>query len=193
VIIMSQPDRSDPALPGGVQNVILGLDFTAEAAAAQSAAESLDTGRRKLGSAMPGSGALLPLPQVPYGPSVGKWDLDLPAVGAGYADAPAPEVPPWQTASHGAERPLLSAPGELVTGRQPAYADDIIGGDGYAADSGQPALMGVRALADQAFAAMDRASGRGSDFVVISPDTAATPAPRRPGLFGRLAGKLRRK
>ncbi|SRR6266851_4836562 len=188
---MTTPDRSDPALQGGVQNTILGVDFTSEAAAAQSAAESLDMKRRKLGSAAPGLGALMALPQPPSAAGVGLSDVIMPIVGAGYADAPAPQVPPWQVGSYGAERPLSSAPGELVTGREPVYADGAVGGQGFAASGGQSALMGVRSLADAAFAAMDQASSRGGDMVLISPDLA--PAPRKPGLLSRVFGKRRRK
>jgi hypothetical protein len=190
---MSADTPSDPSLQGGVAGPMAsaGADFTSAVQAAMAGGEDLDGRRRQLASELPGTGAPVLIPQVPYGPSVGKWDLGLPAVGEGY-EAVSPPAP-RQIASHGPERPLASMPAELVTGRRPVYNAPEVGGEGFAANDGQVAMPGAdmarglqmaRGLADYAF------GPPGTDFVLISPGAPA--APRRPGLLGRVLGRLRR-
>jgi hypothetical protein len=131
------------------------------------AAMSAEDARRETAGRTPGLGALVSLPDVPYGPSVGKSGLDFPAAGEGY-QADAPYAP--QSKSYGPDVPV--------------YADALVGGLGYSPGGVQTA---IRALGDRVFAAQDRAAA-GPGVTVVSPDAAP-----RPSLWSRLAGKLRRR
>jgi hypothetical protein len=199
---MSTPDRSDPSLQGGVRkDIAMGVTGPDAAAlgAAQAAAESRDMGRRQAGNRYPGSGTEMSIPQVPYGPSVGKIGADFPAVGLGYEQAPSPPSPPWQVASYDSDHagPLPAHPGQLAAGLPVLYPGAEVGGYGFAVAAGQPATAGVRAssiadMANYAFATADRA-GYGERVTIISPDIPAAAAPRKPGIISRVLGKLRRK
>ena len=85
---------------------------TPDIAAAMAQAMSTEDRRRELASQSPGLGALVNLPDVPYGSGVGNWDLGMPHVGESYGQS-APVVP--QAKSYG---PL-----------SPQYGHPLIGGD----------------------------------------------------------------
>jgi hypothetical protein len=129
------------------------------------AAMTAEDRRRELASQSPGLGALVQLPDVPYGPGVGISDVPLPPIGESHHEA-APSVP--QIKSYGPPSPV--------------YADSLIGGLNYAPGDVTTAL---RAAGERVIATQD-AAGR-ADVVVVSPGM----APRR-SLLRRLAGRLRR-
>jgi hypothetical protein len=136
---------------------------TPDIAAAMAAAMSTENRRRELASEHPGLGAPLILPDLPYhsqglGPVVGE--------------------------NHQMTAPISEAAHKAYGPVRPQYADDLVGGFGYAPADAGPALRHVTALADQVFTGQDRAAG--FPFAVISP-------PARPGLLARLAARLRRK
>ena len=79
--------------------------------------------RRELASQSPGLGSPLPMEQPAAGPSVGKYGLDMPVVGEGYLMT-APDA--VQHKAYGAARP--------------SYADDVVGGYGFQAGRGEPAI-----------------------------------------------------
>lgn len=138
-------------------------DYTAEISAVMAQAMDQEDRRRELASSSPGLGALVQLPDVPYGPGVGIADVPLPPIGESHHQA-APSVP-----QHKAYGPP-----------SPVYADPAVAGVGYAQGDVQTAL---RALGERVFAAQD-AAGR-ADVTVVSPSA-------RPSLLARLFGRLRR-
>jgi len=141
-------------------------DFVAEATAAMQEAMASEDRRRQLASQSPGLGALVQLPDVPYGPGVGIADVPMPAIGEGHAQS-APQVPQYK--SYGPPAPV--------------YAPDVVGGLGYAPGDIQTAL---RAAGERVFAA--QAAAGLAAVTVVSPEA----APRR-SLLGRLLGRLRRR
>jgi hypothetical protein len=79
--------------------------------------------RRELASATPGLGSLLPMEQPAAAAAVGKSGLDMPVIGEGY-EMTAPGA--VQHKAYGAARP--------------SYADDVVGGYGFQAGRGEPAI-----------------------------------------------------
>ena len=100
----------------------------ADIRAAQTAAENAENRRREIASATPGLGALVQLPETPNGPGIGIWDLGLPVVGESHQAAPYVE----QRKAYGPASPV--------------YADDLIGGPGYAPGGIETALRHVTDL-----------------------------------------------
>jgi hypothetical protein len=137
-------------------------DFTAEISAAMAAGMAAENRRREVASQTPGLGAKVELPPPPSGPGVGVADVPLPVIGESHQAAP-----------YAPQRKSYGPP-------SPVYADDLIGGVGYAPGGVQTAL---RAAGERVFAAQD-AAGR-ADVTVVSP-------PARPSLLARLFGRLRR-
>jgi hypothetical protein len=137
---------------------------TPDIAAAMQAAMDAEDQRRQTASQSPGLGALVELPQTPYGPGVGLADVPMPVIGEGLAAIP--------------YTPQVKSYGPDV----PQYAPDVVAGLGYAPGDVQTAL---RALGERVFAAQDAAGRAG--VVVVSPGM----APQR-SLLRRLAGRLRR-
>jgi hypothetical protein len=131
-------------------------------------AMSAEDRRREVASQSPGLGALLPLPQPPSGPSVGKAGLDLPVVGEGY------EV----------QAEIAAAVHKAYGEARPVYAGPAVAGDSYPLGVSQPALRHVTDLgADGLF--VEGASVPAADaFTVVSP-------PARSGLLARLLGRIR--
>jgi hypothetical protein len=105
--------------------------------------------RRELASQAPGAGALVTLPDVPYGPGVGISDLPLPPVGESHQQA-------------ASAAPQLKSYGPPV----PVYAPDVIGGPGYAPGDIQTALRAagerVAAVQNTAVVVMSPAAAPGS-------------------------------
>ena len=136
---------------------------TPDIAAAMAVAMSTENRRRELASEHPGLGAPLILPDLPYysqglGPVVGE--------------------------NHQAVAPVVPEVHKAYGPARPQYADDLVGGFGYAPVDARPALRGsLHDLADQVFRAQDARAGH--PYVVVSP-------PARPSLWQRIAGKLRR-
>jgi hypothetical protein len=121
-------------------------DYTAEVTAAMSQGMDTENRRREFASQSPGLGALMALPDVPYGPGVGISDVPLPVVGESHhAAASVPQVKSYGPPS-------------------PVYADSLVGGRGLRPGDVQTAL---RALGERVFAAQD-AAGR-ADVTVVSP------------------------
>jgi hypothetical protein len=133
----------------------------ADIRAAQTAAMNSEDRRRKLASQTPGAGALMALPDVPYGPGAGISDVPLPPIGESHQAAP--------------YVPQAKAYGPL----SPVYADPVVAGVNYAPGDVQTAL---RSLGERVFAAQDTAGRPG--VMVVSPDV----APRR-SLWSRLFGR----
>jgi hypothetical protein len=131
-------------------------------------AMSAEDRRREVASQSPGLGALLPLPQPPSGPSVGKAGLDLPVVGEGYEG----------------QAEIAAAVHKAYGEARPVYAGPAVAGDSYPLGVSQPALRHVTDLgADGLF--VEGASVPAADaFTVVSP-------PARSGLLARLLGRIR--
>jgi hypothetical protein len=141
-------------------------------AAVMQASMNAEDKRRQLASMTPGLGAQLNLPDVPYGPSVGKSGLDLPPVGEGLETSPVVV-------------PRLKAYGP----QSPVYADDLVGGLGYSLGSVHNARRHVTDLGADGLFIEPGPDGRAptnSMFVV-------SPAAPRPSLWQRLTSRLRRK
>jgi hypothetical protein len=134
-----------------------------EVALASAMAQAMDSEdrRRKLADLTPGAGALMALPDVPYGPGAGISDVPLPLIGESHQAAP--YVP--QRKAYGPPSPVYAAP--------------LIGGLGYAPGDVRTALRHVTDLgADGLF--IEGASAPAADgFTVAS-------APSRPSLWSRL-------
>jgi hypothetical protein len=138
-------------------------------AAVMTDAMNAENRRRGAAASAPGLGVLMSLPQSPNAAAVGKSSLDMPAVGEGLAPIP-----------YAAQ---YTAPGPEV----PAYADALVGGQGYAPGDVQRYLSEV---GEQVFAAQDARAAAGPGIEVISPQAEA--APRR-SLWSRLTGRRRRR
>ena len=125
--------------------------------------------RRQVASASPGLCALLPLPQPPSGPSVGKAGLDLPVIGEGY------EI----------QAEIAAAVHKAYGEARPVYAGPEVAGDSVPAGR-----LAARATArDRPRRRWPVHRGRrraaADAFTVVSP-------PARPSLLARLLGRLRR-
>ena len=138
-----------------------------EAALASAMAQAMNSEdrRRKLASQTPGAGALMALPDVPYGPGAGISDVPLPPIGESHQAAPYVE----QRKSYGP--------------RSPVYADPMIGGLGYAPGGIETALRHVTDLGDGTLFIEGASAPAAGGFTVVSP--------ARPGLLARLLGRLR--
>ena len=104
---------------------------TPDIAAAMQAAMDGENARRQLASQRPGHGLELTLAQPSAAPAVGKSSLDLPVVGLGYEQAPAPS----QTVH-----------ASYVV---PSGADATVAGYGFQAGKSEPAIsvwLGQRSL-----------------------------------------------
>lgn len=111
------PSSLVASLWGGVREDIQNNHVAEDLAAltaAQAQATVAEQNRRELASRLPGHGAATPLPQPVSGPGVGLSDVDLPAVGEGFAQT-APDAP--QRKSYGPARPV--------------YTDSQVGGYGF--------------------------------------------------------------
>jgi hypothetical protein len=135
---------------------------------AMAQAMAAENRRRELAGQSPGLGALVSLPDVPYGPGVGLSDVPLPPVGESHHQA-APRVP--QRKSYGPASPV--------------YADSLIGGLGYTPGDIQTALRHVTDLGADGPLIGGRSAPAAPAVDVVS-------APARPGPLRRLLGKLRR-
>lgn len=71
--------------------------------------------RRNLAAQRPGHGTLMPLPESPTGPSVGKYGVAGPAVGEGLTMAPG------------------ASEAQVASYTVPCYADQVVGGAGFQA------------------------------------------------------------
>jgi hypothetical protein len=175
---MSTPDGYPSSLVaglwGGVASDTSGVDFTADCQAAQASAQDTENQRRRVASMSPGLGAAVQLPDVPYGPGVGIWDV--PGL------APVGE-------SHQTIAPVSEAVHKSYGAPRPQYGADLLGGLGYAPGAiARPALRSsLYDLADAAFASQDRAAAGPGDYAVFSPPVV------KPGLLARLAARLRRR
>ena len=139
-----------------------------EAALASAMAQAMDSEdrRRKLASQTPGAGALMALPDVPYGPGAGISDVPLPLIGESHQSAP--YVP---------QRKAYGPP-------SPVYADPLIGGPGYTPGDIQTALRHVTDLGADGLFIEGRSGPVADAFTVVSP-------PPRPSLLARLLGRIR--